>query len=216
MSDLWSLFRQHSGRSSFKWPQYFPAYERHLSRFRGQPCCLLEIGVADGGSLQLWKTWLGPQATIIGIDINPECRAAEEAQIRVFTGDQADPVFLNRVLNEVGYKPDIIIDDGSHQQDAVRATFRHLYPQLTKAGVYCVEDLHCAYRDAFGGGYRAPGSFIETAKGLVDQMHAYYADEAVPVDDFTRTTTSVSFYDSLVVFERGPHPRTDVVRSGAA
>ena len=36
----------------------------HLSRFRGEPVTLLEIGVLGGGSLQMWRSYLGPQSRI--------------------------------------------------------------------------------------------------------------------------------------------------------
>ena len=34
------------------------------------------------------------------------------------------------------------------------ASFKHLYPQMTPAGVYAVEDLHTCYWDDYEGGRR--------------------------------------------------------------
>lgn len=32
---------------------------------------MLEIGVFGGGSLDMWKAYLGEEAKVIGVDINP-------------------------------------------------------------------------------------------------------------------------------------------------
>jgi hypothetical protein len=34
---------------------YFDVYERHFERFRNRPVTMLEIGVAGGGSLAMWR-----------------------------------------------------------------------------------------------------------------------------------------------------------------
>ena len=36
------------------------------------------MGIFNGGSLKIWKEYFGPDAKIIGIDINPECKKFEE------------------------------------------------------------------------------------------------------------------------------------------
>ena len=49
-----------------KWHNYFPVYEKHFERFRNRHVTLFEIGIGQGGSLQLWKGFLGPYARIVG------------------------------------------------------------------------------------------------------------------------------------------------------
>ena len=66
-----------------------------------------------------------------------------------------------------------------------------------------VEDLHTAYLDNYGGGLRKPGSFIELCKNLLDELNADTSQGALPSTEFTKTTQSMHFYDSLAVFERG-------------
>jgi cephalosporin hydroxylase len=202
---LYSEFLRHQGRKVHKWTQYFPMYERHLGRYRNLPLTLLEIGSGEGGSAQLWKRWLGPYAQIVSVDINPACAKFEESQIAVRIGSQADPAFLNNVLAEFG-RPDIIIDDGSHVMSHVVTTFRQLYLRLSPNGVYFVEDMHTAYWDEYEGGLHRPGSFIELCKHLIDELNADWSRNALPATEFTRNTTSMHFYDSAVVFERGRIP----------
>jgi hypothetical protein len=199
---LWSAFLNHRGRVVHKWKHYFPAYEAHFARYVNRPVTLFEIGCGEGGSLQLWKSYLGPHAQIVGLDIRPECRDFEEDQIAIRIGSQADPAVLSALVAEFG-PPDIVLDDGSHIMSHIVTSFHHLYPLLSPTGLYMVEDLHTAYWDEYEGGLRRPGSFIELCKSLLDQLNADWTRGALPPNDFTRTTTSMHFYDSLAVFERG-------------
>src|ERR1700687_3038055 len=97
--NLWAEFLSHQGRGVIKWKQYFPAYQRHLQKFVNQSIILIEIGGFDGGSLQLWKKFLGPFARIVGIDNNDLCKF-EEDQISVRIGSQSDTGFLQSILDE--------------------------------------------------------------------------------------------------------------------
>ena len=173
----------------------------------------MEIGCGLGGSLQMWKRYFGPHARIIGIDINPECKGFEEDQIEVRIGDQSDEKLLQSVIDECG-APDIVLDDGSHMMSHITATFKFLYPRMTKNGVYLVEDLHSAYWDEFEGGLRKPSTFVELSKNLIDELNADHTRNALPPTDFTKTTLSLHFYDSVVVFERGVHTKKLALEMG--
>jgi hypothetical protein len=203
---LWADFLTNSARRVHKWKHYFPAYERHMSRFVNHPVTILEIGCGEGGSLQLWKRFLGPHARIVGIDIKPACAAFEEDQISVRIGPQEDTAFLQRVVDEFG-APDIVLDDGSHIMSHILTTFGFLYPRTARNGVYIVEDLHTAYWPEYEGGLRSPNTFIEVAKALVDELNADHTRGALRPTPFTHGTLSMHFCDSLLVFERGTHTR---------
>ena len=99
-----------SGYPLDKWAHYFPIYERHLARYRGLRVRVLEIGVYRGGGLELLRHFLGPDARLVGIDIDEVARAAARGY-EVEIGDQADPKFLKRVAEKHG-PFDIVIDDG--------------------------------------------------------------------------------------------------------
>jgi cephalosporin hydroxylase len=202
MMDLWSDFLTNQGREIHKWEHYFPIYERHFAPWRGRTLTFLEIGVAKGGSLQMWRRYFGPLARVVGIDIDPRCKAHEEGGVFVRIGDQSDPKFLASVVAEFG-APDVVLDDGSHQMAHIEATFDFLYPRLPKNGVYMVEDLQCAYWPKFGGSVSDPKTFINIAKSLVDRLNAEHTLGAVAPDAFTRDTFSIGFYDGVVVIEKG-------------
>ena len=69
------MFIEHEDYASDKWEHYLPIYEVVFSRSTalGQPIRLLEIGVQNGGSLQVWSKYLPEGSTIVGIDIDPAC-----------------------------------------------------------------------------------------------------------------------------------------------
>jgi hypothetical protein len=199
---LWSDFiGNHHSRAAMKPTHYFHAYEAHLERFRGRSVTMVEIGVWHGGSLQMWKKYLGPSAQIVGLDVDPKCGEFEEPQVAVRIGDQADTAFLQGVVDEFG-PIDIVLDDGSHRPDDIAASFAVLYPRLDRNGVYIVEDTGTSYMPNYGGGLGRAGTFIETVKGRIDELHATYAPE-IEATPFTETTRSVHVYPGLVVFERG-------------
>ena len=210
---LWQDFLTNDQRLIHKWKHYFPVYESHFERFVNRDVVFIEIGCGEGGSLQMWKRFLGPHARIVGIDIDPRCAGFGEDQIEIRIGDQSDAAFLGSIVEEFG-TPDIVLDDGSHMMSHIMASFAVLYPKLSRNGVYFVEDLHTAYWDEYEGGLRRKGSFIEHCKDLIDELIADHARDALAATDFTRSTQSMHFYDSIVVFEKGRHTSKHAPRYG--
>lgn len=210
---LYPMFLENTGKICHKWLHYFPIYEHHLSRFCNLSVTLFEIGVFKGGSLNLWKEYLGAMATIVGLDINPECRKHEQTACHVRIGKQADANFLKSVLDEFG-NPDIIIDDGSHMQKDMTDTFEFIYPFLNNNGVYIVEDVHTCYWEKYSGGLRKTDTFIEKAKDMVDNLNAWHFMNPDAIPGFCNSTWSVSFYDSVVVFEKRKHGKPTALMTG--
>ncbi|RLV49691.1 class I SAM-dependent methyltransferase [Nocardioides mangrovicus] len=201
---LETWFRRHEGRLVHKWIHYFEIYDRHFSRFRGQDVTIVEFGVSHGGSLQMWRDYFGPRARIYGIDIDPRCEAfGDDAGTTVFIGDQADKTFLKDIAAKIG-PVDVLIEDGGHRPEQQIATFQVFYPRVRAGGVFLIEDLHTSYWPGYDGGLHRPGTFMEFAKGKTDQLNAWHSQQDdFAVSRFTRTTRSMHFYDSIVVFEKG-------------
>ena len=61
-----------------KYSTYFPIYDSILSQYIGKKIIFVEIGVQDGGSLIFWQDFFGPNARIIGIDLNPRAKRFEK------------------------------------------------------------------------------------------------------------------------------------------
>lgn len=203
---LWEYFSHNPGRLIHKWHHYFDIYHNHFRRYRGQAITMLEIGVLQGGSLQMWKKYFGPKAKIYGMDIDPRCKELEEEQVEIFIGDQSDRDFLREIRAKIG-PFDILIDDGGHTMLQQIATFEELFPAVKETGIYLVEDLHTSYWKEYGGGYKESGSFIEYAKGFIDALNAWHSrqPELAPTD-LTKSLTGIHFYDSVLVLEKYPNP----------
>jgi hypothetical protein len=153
----------------------------------------------------MWREYFGPGVRLFGIDVDPRCRAFAGPDTTVLIGDQADRAFLVEVRRQVP-RIDVLIDDGGHRMHQQLASFEELYAHVADDGVYLCEDLHTSYWERHGGGYHRPGTFIEFAKGLVDQLNAWHSrgPEAFRVDAFTRTAWSMHFYGSVLVIEKRP------------
>jgi Methyltransferase domain len=198
---LFSYFSSHrSGRVLDKWVHYFPIYTRHFSPYRGRPVRILEIGVYRGGSLDMWQWFFGSQVTLVGIDIDPDAKAASDPRHVVEIGDQMDPDFLRRVAEEHG-PFDIIIDDGGHGMEQQIVTAETLFPLLKDGGVFLVEDSHTSYWDSYQGGRNRAGTFMEWAKQRLDDIHGFH--QPGPVDPiWTGQLAGVHVYDSVVAFDK--------------
>lgn len=195
---LEKVYQEHKGRILHKWVHYLPVYERYFGQYRDTPVRMLEIGISQGGSLEMWRTYFGEHATIYGIDINENSGECVEAPNHARIGSQADPAFLKSVVVEMG-APDIVLDDGSHVSQHQIASFRTLFPLLKDGGLYVIEDLHTAYWDGFEGGYKREGTAIELAKQLIDDMHHWYHAEEVRL---STDVGAIHCYDSMVVIEK--------------
>jgi hypothetical protein len=201
-SDLETYFRKNDDRLIHKWNHYFDIYEQHFSRFRNKEIVIVEIGVSQGGSLQMWKDYFGDKAKIYGVDIHPKCKDLEEENIEIFIGSQSDRKFLREIKTQIP-PIDILIDDGGHTMVQQKVTFEELFDQVKDDGVYLCEDLHTSYWLDHGGGYKRAGSFIEYSKRFIDKLHAYHSEQnSLKVDDFTRSIASIHYYDSIIVLEK--------------
>jgi hypothetical protein len=194
-SDIADLFYSHAGRPINKWIHYLELYDRYFSRFRNKPIRILEIGVFEGGSLELWRRYFGPKATIYGIDINPECAAKVDPPNQVRIGSQADPQFLQSVVTEMG-GVDLILDDGSHRGSHIITSFRTLFPLLADNGLYAIEDMHDDYSEWPGTWRNQSLTFI---KRLIDDMHGEYT--GLPVQE-SADVGGLHIFNSIAFIEK--------------
>jgi hypothetical protein len=202
MNDLEKYFRQNNKRLIDKWVHYFDIYDRHFSRYRNREAVILEIGVWQGGSLQMWKDYFGGKAKIFGIDIDPRCKALEEENIQILIGSQSDRQFLKKVKEQIP-PLDILIDDGGHQMKQQIVSYEELFPHIKEDGVYLCEDLHSSYWLDAGGGVKRRGSFVEYSKNFIDYLNAWSSEQkSLRVNDFTKSVDSITYYDSVIVIEK--------------
>ncbi|MDR1425253.1 MAG: methyltransferase domain-containing protein [Azoarcus sp.] len=211
------VYARHRGYVAYKVTHYPFLYDRifasHLDA--GKPLTLLEIGVQNGGSLQIWKDYLPPGSEIHGIDINPACQALEFGDgIQFHLGSATDLDFINTVFKDVRF--DVILDDGSHMQADIAAAFLNLFKKLQPGGVYVVEDLLTAYWKQYGGGFGKHDSAIEFFKRFVDGLNGDHLTEIAPqrgpeaipfLSMYREEIASVAFYDSICAITRYRAPK---------
>ena len=169
MSTLDRLAIEYGTDKSSEKHNYCVKYEKYLPFKRHEEINILEIGVLDGKSLLTWKEYFY-RATILGIDINPDCKKYEEPRISVEIGSQDDGNFLSRTWQQYG-PFDMILDDGSHMNSHVIFSFEHLFDSVKSGGVYIVEDCATSYWSDYEGGFRKETTMIEYFKRLVDDIN---------------------------------------------
>jgi len=214
ISGLEKYFRNNNKRLIHKWNHYFDIYERHFNRFRNKEIVILEIGVLQGGSLQMWKDYFGDKAKIFGIDIDPRCKELEEKNIKIFIGSQSDRKFLRKIKETIPMV-DILIDDGGHYMDQQIVSYEELFSHIKNNGVYLCEDLHTSYWPKWGGGHRKSDTFIEYSKNFIDYLHAFHSKQSsLKVNSFTRSADSIHYYDSIIVIEKRNREKPLSLKSG--
>lgn len=168
-STLASLYATHGGKLSDKWSFYMSIYERLFSELRGKPLRMLEIGVQNGGSLEIWSAFFPQAVTIVGCDVDEVCRQLvyRDPRIKVVVGD-VNTDQIEHAVTAHAPRLDLVIDDGSHRSGDIIRSFARYFPLLEDGGLFVVEDLHCSYWREFEGGLFDPTSSIAFFKRLAD------------------------------------------------
>ena len=152
---------------------YCVKYEKYLPFKRDQKIKILEIGVFNGSSINMWREYY-PNCYVVGIDIDSSCIKYEKIENNLFVeiGSQIDDIVLNKVIEKHG-PFDLIIDDGSHMQSHMIFSFEKLFPELKKSGIYIVEDTCCSYWEEYEGGLNKSNTSIEYLKSLIEHVNFF-------------------------------------------
>ena len=179
---------------SIKHSTYFDTYDDLFSRYRNKEITFVEIGVAAGGSLFMWRDFFGTKARIIGIDFNPNAKIWEKDGFEIFIGSQSDESFWQDFIKKVG-AVDIVLDDGGHTFEQQIITTELLLDNIKDDGVLVVEDTHTSYMDGFGNKRFSFSSYVSNFIDRINQrfgkFDSSYADNRV---------WSIQIYESIVAF----------------
>ncbi len=209
------VFRKHEKYLSTKWNHYLPLYDRTFAHLllKNEPVSILEIGVWNGGSLEVWKEFLPENSTIFGVDPFDACKNMQFSEgIKFLHGDGTNKEFIEANLANAEF--DVIMDDGSHLPQHVIKSFETLWPKLKFGGLYVVEDTHTAYWAKYGGGYRRKTNHVEYFKNLVESINLRYVEQKdidlvhsdLPIlTKYHTEIASISFYDSVIIIEKYAH-----------
>lgn len=198
-TDKWSSRHRYTGH-----------YQHHLEYLRDEHFTLLEIGIGGysregkgGQSLRMWKDFF-PNARIIGLDIEDKSFVRED-RIETYVGSQDDPAVLRRIVDDA---PDIrvVVDDGSHVNEHILATFDVLFPMLPSGGHYMIEDTQTSYWPRFGGttDLTAQGTSIGLARRLIhDINYEERTEEGYTPTYVERNIAGLHIYHNLIFIDKG-------------
>ena len=225
MSDLptlHALYSAHHGKISDKWSSYLSLYHREFEVHRTRTKSLLEIGIQNGGSLELWAKYFPHIELIVGCDINPKCGLLHYAdpRIKLILGD-ATATSVQQAVLACSPTFDIVIDDGSHLPREVVLAFLRYWPQVSPGGVFVAEDLHCDYFPSHQGGIRTrltANRFFGELVHIVNHEHwqgvmtipallaAFEIPNEFDLNGLSETIASISFHNSVAIIRKALSP----------
>ena len=169
---LTDLHKKHQGKVSDKWAFYLDQYDRLFNPLRDKAISLFEIGIQNGGSLEVWSKYFPRAKVFVGCDIDQKCSELtyQDPRINLVIGDANQPKIQKEVI-QTGGPFDIVIDDGSHRSGDIIKSFVNYFPHLADNGLYVIEDLHCSFWEDFEGGLFAPYSSMTFFKQLTDLIN---------------------------------------------
>jgi hypothetical protein len=188
--------------SSSKHSSYFQVYDQLFTDYIGKPITFVEIGVANGGSLFMWRDFFGPNARIIGIDLNPEVLVWRDYGFEIFIGSQSDRLFWESFVKEVP-EIDIVLDDGGHTFLQQIITVESLIGAIKPGGLIVVEDTHTSYIKEFSP---KPGStFIDYTFSKAHGINYRYGGFNTAYEN---RIYSIQLFESIVAFNINPEKCT--------
>ena len=197
MKKIFNIFKS-SQFSSIKWDNYFEIYESSLKRFVNKNITLVEIGIGNGGSLFMWKKFLGKRAKIIGIELNPDAKKFEKYGFKIFIGDQSDPIFWKNFYKKNG-KIDVLIDDGGHTNLQQITTLMESIENIKNNGVIIIEDTHTSFMNYKGFKNPSKNSLISFSTNLIENIHRRNPMTKKKMNIFSQKIYSIEYFDSIVL-----------------
>ena len=220
-------FYSHKGNVADKWEGYMDIYDEILKPIKNDCKSILEIGVNNGGSLEIFAEYFSNANIITGIDIDEKCSQIKfkDPRIKVFIGNANDMEIKSQIFILYRFF-DLIIDDGSHHSKDIIKTFINLIDLMNDGGTYIIEDLCCSYWEEFGGGVKSDNSAMYFFKNLSDiiniehwrskytiieylQDNGFKGFSEIGLEKLSRLK-SISFYNSMCVlkFNSNSHKST--------
>jgi FtsJ-like methyltransferase len=213
-------YEAHGGYSSDKWNLYLQTYDEIFTSFYGQTVQLLEIGVQNGGSIEIYSNFFSEKSTIIGCDVDKNVSKLRfRSNVQIIIGD-ANAISTIERVRDFENSFDFIIDDGSHHSRDIVKSFLAYFSSVKSNGVYIVEDVHCAYQIGYGGGLKYPRSAIEFFKELIDVMNLEHWPSGLPsrmnkrrferrygisIDsEILKDIHSIEFKNSMIIIRKKP------------
>ncbi len=145
---------------------YTHEYEKQFQGIREDVKNVLEIGTAEGYSVQMWRDYF-PNATIYTVDIRSDVyKYPEDDRIvlciynfgkhedddeshthQEYKFDMKDGFKgINSFKRDLPIEFDVIIEDASHMMKDQQMTLAKLFDQVKSGGIYVLEDLATSHK----------------------------------------------------------------------
>ena len=126
---------------------YIEIYDKLFQPLRDLKLVMLEIGIASGGSMPLWKQYF-PYGEIYGVEDYSEKYSLDkeilnDRSYNVIIEDITNYKMMDRHISDVVF--DIVVDDGSHQLKDQLSAIRYFKNKMNADGLYIIEDCCCWY-----------------------------------------------------------------------
>ena len=191
------LFKD-SKKFSLKWSSYFQVYEDIFLKYKNKKITFVEVGVANGGSLFIWKKFFGKKAKIIGIDANPNAKKMEKYGFKIYIGNQSDSKFWENFFKKEG-NVDVVLDDGAHKNLHQISTVHYCLPYIKDGGKIVVEDTVTSYlKKEFNNPSKY--SFINFCNLIIEIIHKRSGLLKQKLNIYAKKVYSINFFESIVVF----------------
>ena len=221
INEFGELVSSHDGKKIHKWSTYFNIWNSIFSPYKNDPVTIFEIGIQNGGSLEVWSKYFKNAKRIIGCDIDPKCGQLyfEDPRISVVVGDVNSDDVISQIKN-LSDKIDILIDDGSHISTDIIKSFGNYFPLISNQGIYVIEDLHASYWKEYQGGLFDPNSAISFLKKLIDVINYEHWHNDKHLTDLIssynltiseeelRLIHSANFFNSLCIIKKQENQNT--------
>ena len=116
-------------------------YENLLAHTRHNVKKFVEIGVYQGNSLRMWRSFFDGNTVVVGVDADAPTvkRGAENCELILCDQSKESDLL---VLADKIKGCDVILDDGCHKMAAQQRGLALLFKSLAAGGTYIIEDLH--------------------------------------------------------------------------
>jgi hypothetical protein len=195
---------------SLKIDTYFENYESAFEKLKKPDLVVVEVGVLDGGSLEMWQSFFGPTARIIGVEKNPGAVKLRSLGFEILIADQESRSELEKVFKEIG-PIDIFIDDGAHTAKGQIVSSLVAAKYVKDGGVIIVEDTHSSFASDFGMPHKYSfANWVHQVGDLLDQAYLVnkgqqnqksYKQYPADLREFASRVHEIRKFRSLTIFE---------------
>lgn len=169
MNELLSLYQAHTEKTPDRRYPYLKQYDPLFAPWRDRSVRLLELGIQNRVSLEIWGRYFPNASVLVGYDIDSLCEhpTHNDPRIRIVMGDASSDDTEYQIAT---HSPewDFVIENGFYQPRHIVDMFARFFPKVSVGGMFIVENLYCSYWREFEGGLAAPFSSVAFFKRLAD------------------------------------------------